>query len=89
MDVINVSPVYCGSYFYLRRDVPLVFLYDEDPSEDTSDLFSAQGESNYVIACPKDAARLAKHHLEEIEIVHGVGIYRVGREQPISTARYL
>lgn len=75
--VFNVPSAECGNFFYLRRDVPLLFKHGENPSALTSDPLWTQGKINYLIAWPKDAALFQELHLEVIEIVHGLGIYRL------------
>lgn len=75
--VFNVPSAECGNYFYLRRDVPLSFKHGDDLSILTSDPLWAQGKINYLIAWPEDAALFRELHLEEIEIVHGLGVYRL------------
>ncbi len=77
--VLNLPSFECGNYFYLRRDVPLLVESVSDPSDITSHPLWVQGTINYVIAWPKDTAIFAIGCLEEIEIVHGLGIYKVKR----------
>jgi phosphatidylinositol glycan class B len=86
--VLNLPSVECGNYFYLRRDVPLLVRNVTDPSDITSHPLWNQGKINYVIACPKDAALLAKYRLDEIDAVHGLGIYKVGWERLDASAKH-
>jgi phosphatidylinositol glycan class B len=78
--VLNLPSFECGNYFYLRRDVPLLVESVSNPSDITSHPLWVQGTINYIIAWPKDTALFAKCCLEEIEIVHGLGIYKVKRD---------
>jgi len=82
--VFNLHSAECGNYFYLRRDVPLLVKDVTDPSNITANPLWVRGAINYLIAWPKDAALFAKYHLEEIDIIHGLGIYKVGGERAAS-----
>ncbi len=79
--VINLSSADCGNYFYLRRDVPLVVKDVSDPADITNHPLWIQGTINYLIAWPQDTGLLAEYHLEKIEIVHGLGIYKINRDR--------
>lgn len=78
--VFNLPSAECGNYFFLRRDVPLLVIDVSHLSDITAHPLWAQGKINYLIAWPKDMKRFAKYHLEEIDIIHGLGIYKIGRE---------
>ena len=79
--VFNVPSAECGNYFYLRRDVPLLVKGIATPADITTHPLWVEGTINYVIAWPKDTAPFAKYGLEEMEIIHGLGIYKVHRER--------
>jgi hypothetical protein len=78
--VLNLPSFECGNYFFLRRDVPLLAKDVSDTSDIASNPLWEKGTINYVIAWPRDTALFAKCCLEEIEIVHGLGIYKVKRD---------
>lgn len=82
--IYNLHSAECGNYFYLRRDVPLLVKDVTDPSDITAQSLWTQGKINYLIAWPKDTAFFAKYHLEEVDIIHGLGIYKVERKQAAS-----
>ncbi|HTU88751.1 MAG TPA: hypothetical protein VMF69_01525 [Gemmataceae bacterium] len=75
--VYNIPSAACGNYFYLRRNVPLVFQYGDDPSVLTCEPLWPQGKINYVIARTEDATLFLEMQLEEMDIVHDLGIYRL------------
>lgn len=82
--VFRLPSAECGNYFYLRRDVPLVVQDITDPSDITAYPLLAQGTINYLIAWPKDTAPFAEYHLEEKDVIHGLGIYKLRRERTAS-----
>ena len=82
--VFNLPSAECGNYFYLRRDVPLLVIDVSHLSDVTAHPLWRKGTINYLIAWPRDLARFEKYHLEEVEVIHGLGIYKIGREQAAS-----
>ena len=82
--VFHLPTVECGNYFYLRRDVPLLVKDTTDPSAITSHPLWVQGTINYLIARPKDMGGFVKYPLEEVIVIHGLGIYKVKAEQAAS-----
>lgn len=85
--VFNLPSAECGNYFFLRRNVPLVVKDVTARSDITAHTLWQQGKINYVIARPRDAAVIAKYRLEEIDSVHGLGIYKVEAKQTAPSAQ--
>ncbi len=79
--VYRLPSAECGNYFYLRRDVPLLVKDITDPSDPTIHALWSSGTINYVIAWPKDAAKLTDYQLEEVEFVRGLGIFKIHRQR--------
>ena len=79
--VFHLPSAECGNYFYLRRDVPLLVNDITDPSDPTIHALWKSGTINYLIAWPKDAARLTNYQLEEVDLVHGLGIFKINRQR--------
>ena len=82
--VFNLPSAECGNYFYLRREVPLLVIDVSHLSDITAHPLWRQGTINYLIAWPKDKPRFAKVRLEEMEVIHGLGIYKVRGKQAAS-----
>lgn len=85
--IFNLPSAECGNYFFLRRDVPLLVIDVSHLSDVTAHPLWAQGKINYLIAWPKDTPRFTKYQLEEIDTIHGLGIYKVVWERPVPSAK--
>src|SRR5581483_4170482 len=80
--VFNLPSAECGNYFFLRRDVPLLVKDHSNPADIRVHPLWKRSNINYVLAWPKDTAVFAKYRLEEMDIVHGLGIYKVEWKEP-------